>query len=76
MMRGKGGEPVPTFFKFQSIMTLSMDTILQAHPEVPWIFVFREPVQVMQSHFRGAGNGLRGGGGTPNCAKAKVRLSK
>ena len=45
--------------QFQSIMTLSMDKILRAFPDVPWAFVYREPVQVMQSHFKKP-TGLRG----------------
>ena len=45
--------------QFQSIMTLSMDKILRAFPDVPWAFVYREPVQVMQSHFNQQ-SGLRG----------------
>lgn len=38
------------FFKFQSVKTLKMDVALQAFPDVPWIFIFRKPVQVMMSH--------------------------
>ena len=35
----KDGERV--FFKFQSILSLQMGEILEAAPEVPWIFVYR-----------------------------------
>ena len=41
------------FFKFQSINTPRIKVFRQAFPEVPWAFVFREPVQVMMSHLRG-----------------------
>ena len=34
------------FFKFQSINTPRIGIFRKAFPEVPWAFVFREPVQV------------------------------
>jgi hypothetical protein len=45
------------FFKFQSINTPRIKVFREAFPEVPWAFVFREPVQVMMSHMRGSGSG-------------------
>lgn len=45
------------FFKFQSINTPRIRTFLRAFPEVPWAFVFREPVQVMMSHMKGGASG-------------------
>jgi len=37
------------FFKIQSIGTRSIDVFLAAYPETPWIFVYRDPVQVLMS---------------------------
>ena len=37
------------FFKFQSINTPRIRVFRKAFPEVPWAFVFREPVQVGRS---------------------------
>jgi len=46
------------FFKFQSITVPNMRVLLDAFPETPWIFVYRDPVQTMMSHFKnGVGNG-------------------
>lgn len=38
--------------KFDSWHTLSMPLILRAFPGVPWIFVYRDPVEVIVSHLR------------------------
>ena len=40
------------FFKIQSMGTKYIDTFLRAYPETPWIFVFRDPVQVMMSQLK------------------------
>ena len=46
------------FFKFQSITVPSMLVLLDAFPRTPWIFVYRDPVQTMMSHFKkGVGSG-------------------
>mmetsp|Transcript_6077 Transcript_6077/g.6608 ORF Transcript_6077/g.6608 Transcript_6077/m.6608 type:complete len:442 (-) Transcript_6077:360-1685(-) len=37
------------FFKIQSIGTKYIDVALEAFPDTPWIFIYREPVQVMMS---------------------------
>jgi len=37
------------FFKIQSIGTKAIHVFLEAFPDVPWIFVYREPVQIMMS---------------------------
>jgi len=44
------------FIKFDCINTLSLPLIRQAFPKTPWIFLFRNPVEVLVSQFR-----LRGG---------------
>jgi len=46
------------FYKFQSITVPNMKILLDAFPDTPWIFVYRDPVQTMMSHFKnGVGNG-------------------
>ncbi len=37
------------FFKIQSIGTKYIDIVLKAFPATPWIFIYRDPVQVMMS---------------------------
>mmetsp|Transcript_31125 Transcript_31125/g.100290 ORF Transcript_31125/g.100290 Transcript_31125/m.100290 type:complete len:351 (-) Transcript_31125:252-1304(-) len=52
-----GNSPFHTrlYYKFQSITVPSMAPLLLAFPKTPWIFVYREPVQVMMSHFKHGG---------------------
>lgn len=38
------------FFKFQSLATRMMQSFRTAFPSTPWMFLYREPVQVMMSH--------------------------
>ena len=38
------------FIKFQSAVSARMVDVLDAFPDVPWLFVHRDPVQVMMSH--------------------------
>lgn len=47
-----GRSPIHTklFVKFQSITTTKIQIALEAFPETPWAFVFRQPVQTMMSH--------------------------
>ena len=40
------------FIKFDSWHTLSMRLIRRAFPDVPWIFVYRDPVEVIVSQLR------------------------
>lgn len=40
------------FFKFQSITVPNIAVLAAAFPATPWIFLYREPVQVMMSHFK------------------------
>lgn len=40
------------FFKFQSATTKSIKTFQRAFPETPWMFIYRDPVQVMMSHIK------------------------
>jgi gluconate kinase len=43
------------FVKFDSWHTLELPIIQRAFPGVPWIFLYREPVQVLASHQRQRG---------------------
>lgn len=43
------------FIKFDCINTLSLDLIRRAFPAVPWIFIYRDPVEVLVSQFRQRG---------------------
>jgi hypothetical protein len=38
------------FFKFQSLLTTKMHIVLEAFPNVPWIFLYRNPIQTVMSH--------------------------
>ena len=38
------------FFKFQSATSTQMKIALEAFPDVPWVFIYRDPVQTMMSH--------------------------
>jgi len=40
------------FFKFQSITSKAIPTFQMAFPQVPWMYVYRDPVQVMMSHVK------------------------
>jgi hypothetical protein len=49
------------FFKFQSITSTKMQIALEAFPDTPWAFVYRQPVQTMMSHL----DPLKGSTGAP-----------
>lgn len=49
------------FFKFQSITSTKMDIALEAFPNTPFVFVYRQPVQTMMSHL----DPLKGSTGAP-----------
>jgi hypothetical protein len=40
------------FFKFQSISSKYIEVFTAAFPDVPWMYVYRDPVQVMMSHVK------------------------
>ena len=58
-LMGNSASHTRLFIKFQSAMTTLMPLIAKAFPDVPWLFIFREPVQV---HRRGR-----------ECARARER---
>jgi gluconate kinase len=49
------GEEQHFFIKFDAWNTLELPLIRRAFPEVPWIFVYRDPVEVMVSQFNQRG---------------------
>jgi hypothetical protein len=46
------GKGTRVFVKLDCWQTVEMDLIRQAFPTTPWIFVYRDPVEVMVSQFR------------------------
>lgn len=44
------------FIKFDSWNTLDLPLIREAFPHVPWIFLYRDPVEVIVSHMRQRGS--------------------
>jgi len=53
-MMGRTGDPNEQrmFFKIQSSGTNYIDVMKATFPDIPWIFVYREPVQIMMSHLK------------------------
>jgi hypothetical protein len=60
------------FFKFQSITSTAMKIVLEAFPDVPWAFLFRNPVQTMMSHL----DPKKGGGRSAPCLRSRSRPSE
>ena len=46
------------FIKFDSAAILTMPLIRRAFPEVPWVFVYREPMEILGAHFLQPVHGL------------------
>ncbi|KAL7429434.1 hypothetical protein ACHAXH_002757 [Discostella pseudostelligera] len=62
------------FFKVSSIGSKRIDVMQEAFPSVPWIFVYRDPVQTMMSHMDPAKlKQIRGGVPQAVCLRAKRR---
>jgi hypothetical protein len=57
------------FFKMQSATTHNLQVFQEAFPDTPWLFVYRDPVQVMMSHIQ---DGLR----HANCLRTQTRPPK
>lgn len=64
MGRSQDSKEERYFFKIQSAGTKAIKVFRRAFPAVPWLFVYRDPVQVMMSHFA---NGVR----SANCLRSK-----
>jgi hypothetical protein len=60
------------FFKFQSATTKNVKVFQKAFPDIPWMFVYRDPVHVIMSHIKddpdltGRANCLRSHRSPPN----------
>ena len=62
------------FFKVSSVGSKRIDVMRQAFEYVPWLFVFRDPVQTMMSHIDPAKkNTVRGGLPPAVCLRARHR---
>lgn len=46
----RGGQEQRAFVKFDSWNVLDLPLIRRAFPDVPWIFLYRDPVEVLVSH--------------------------
>jgi hypothetical protein len=44
--------PQYVFYKISSIGSMYLDSFTAAYPSVPWTYVYRDTVEVMQSHFK------------------------
>jgi hypothetical protein len=64
--------PQHVFYKIQSIGVHSIHAFTQAFPETPWIFLYRDAIEVMQSHLgkdeKAAAVAVAGGGWIGNAA--------
>jgi len=60
VLRAQGGER-RAIVKFHAWHVLELPLIAAAYPDVPWIFVYREPREVLQSQSRAAGGEYVGG---------------
>mmetsp|Transcript_15280 Transcript_15280/g.23007 ORF Transcript_15280/g.23007 Transcript_15280/m.23007 type:complete len:862 (+) Transcript_15280:57-2642(+) len=69
MVMGRSPVHERLFFKFQSITTTKIMIALEAFPDVPWAFVFRQPVQTMMSHM----DPRKGGGRNAPCMRSRRR---
>ena len=66
MSRSSDPKEKRLFFKIQSIGSTYMNMFLEAFPEIPYLFVYRDPTQVMVSQF---GHGVQ----NANCVRAQAR---
>ena len=66
MSRTDNSQEERVFFKIQSIGTRQLQVFQRAFPTVPWIFVYREPVQVLMSQ-------LEQGTKAANCVRPRSK---
>ena len=52
------GQEYHVFYKIQSIGVMNIDKFTSAFPTTPWVFLYRDTVEVMQSHLGAAKGGL------------------
>jgi hypothetical protein len=48
----KKKDPHYLFFKIQSIGVMNIDKFTEAFPDVPWMYLYRDSVEIMQSHWK------------------------
>ncbi|PYJ10002.1 MAG: sulfotransferase family protein [Verrucomicrobia bacterium] len=48
----RSGDEKQFFVKFDSWHTINLPLIRRAFPDVPWIFIYRDPVEVLTSQFK------------------------
>ena len=65
LCRPRSGQERRAFIKLDSWHTLDLPLIRRAFPETPWIFVYRDPVEVLVSHQRQPGSQMVPGGLDP-----------
>ena len=67
-MMGRTSNPLESrlFFKLLPSSVLAMDVVKEAYPEVPWIFIYRDPLHVMVSNLRDPDHGYAPG---PYCTE-------
>ena len=53
--RRRRGDERAYVLKLDAWSTCDLGTVRRAFPEVPWVFLFRDPVEVLASHFRQRG---------------------
>lgn len=56
MSRSQSSQEQNVFFKIQSVGTHVLNVWTKAFPTVPWIFVYRDPVEVIMSHLKHGGD--------------------
>jgi hypothetical protein len=69
MSRSADMQEKRVFFKIQSIGSRNIEVFQNAFPQTPWIFVYRDPVQVMMSQ-------LKQGVKYANCVRMRVRPNR
>lgn len=61
--QSRAGKETRYFIKFDAPQTLDLPLVREAFPDVPWIFLYRNPVEVIVSHFRRRASWIIPGGG-------------
>jgi hypothetical protein len=56
LARKRTGREKNLFVKFDSWNTIELDFIRRVFPDVPWIFLYRNPIEVIVSHMRQRGS--------------------
>jgi len=76
MGRSDNGQEKRVFFKIQSVGSLSIKIFQLAYPNIPWLYVYRDPVQVMMSHLQGYDVTSPMGVRNANCVQGRRRGGK